>query len=45
MKTRTFSHNVVLRGFVQGSDLPTIVKNLKRNTKMYPLSAAGIRRK
>ena len=22
MKTRTFSHNVILRGFVQGSDLP-----------------------
>ena len=40
MKTRTYSHNVILRGFVQGSDIATIVKSLK-NTKMYPLSAAA----
>ena len=40
-KTRTYSHNVILRGFVQGSDLATIVKNVKANTKMYPLSAAA----
>ena len=40
-KTRTYSHNVILRGFVQGSDLATIVKNMKANTKMYPLSAAA----
>ena len=39
--TRTFSHNVIMRGFVQGSDAATIVKNMKANTKMYPLSAAA----
>ncbi len=41
LKTRTYSHNVILRGFVQGSDIATIVKNLKANTRMYPASAAA----
>ena len=40
-KSRTFSHLVILRAFIQGSDLATIVKNLKTNTAMYPLSAAA----
>ena len=40
LKTRTYSHNVILRGFVQGSDIATIVKGLK-TTKMYPLSATA----
>ena len=30
-----------MRAFVQGSDLATIVKNMKANTEMYPLSAAA----
>ena len=30
-----------MRAFVQGSDLPTIVKNVKANAAMYPLSAAA----
>ena len=39
--TRTYSHNVIMRAFIQGSDAATIVKNVKANTKMYPLSAAA----
>ncbi len=40
-KTRTYSNLVILRAFIQGSDLATIVKNMKANTTMYPLSAAA----
>ena len=40
-KPRTYSNLVILRAFIQGSDLATIVKNVKANTAMYPLSAAA----
>ena len=30
-----------MRAFVQGSDTATIVKNVKANAAMYPLSAAA----
>ena len=40
-KSRTYSNLVIMRAFVQGSDLATIVKNVKANAAMYPLSAAA----
>ena len=40
-KTRTYSNLVIMRAFVQGSDVATIVKNVKANAAMYPLSAAA----
>ena len=40
-KTRTYSNVVIMRAFVQGSDIATIVKNVKTNAAMYPLSAAA----
>ena len=40
-KSRTYSNLVILRAFVQGSDLATIVKNMKANGAMYPLAAAA----
>ena len=40
-KSRTYSNLVILRAFVQGSDMATIVKNVKANAAMYPLSAAA----
>ena len=40
-KSRTYSNLVILRAFVQGSDIATIVKNVKANAAMYPLSAAA----
>ena len=40
-KTRTYSNVVIMRAFIQGSDIATIVKNVKANAAMYPLSAAA----
>ena len=40
-KSRTYSNLVIMRAFVQGSDIATIVKNVKANAAMYPLSAAA----
>src|SRR5688572_9292560 len=40
-KSRTYSNLVIMRSFVQGSDIATIVKNVKANAAMYPLSAAA----
>ncbi len=40
-KTRTYSNLVIMRAFTQGSDVATIVKNVKANAAMYPLSAAA----
>ena len=40
-KTRTYSNVVIMRAFIQGSDVATIVKNVKANAAMYPLSAAA----
>ena len=40
-KSRTYSNLVIMRDFIQGSDIATIVKNVKANAAMYPLSAAA----
>jgi len=40
-KTHTYSNIIVMRAFVQGTDIETIVKNVKANAAMYPLSGAA----
>lgn len=39
--SRTYSNLVIMRSFTQGSDIATIVKNVKASAAMYPLSAAA----
>jgi hypothetical protein len=40
VKTPSYSNLVIIRAFVQNGDVAAVVRNIKENAAMYPLSAA-----
>jgi hypothetical protein len=40
-RTRSYTNLFIVRAFVQNGDVAAVVRNIKENARMYPLSAAG----